>query len=173
MLAIESAEIAVKKSMSQRRWPLSRRSELLARLSNLVRPVLRGCKWRALKPSALVVDDDPDIPPLVDAALGRFAICSDSAKDGPSAMARLRSKTYDMVILDLSMPGPTGFDVLQALKKDQRLRPIPVIVLTGNHSDEALARSFGYGADDFIAKPFKANELGMRAYRLLYPLAPR
>jgi len=71
------------------------------------------------------------------------------------------------------MEGPDGFDGLLALKKDVERRKIPVIVLTGNGGDDALARSFGYGADDFIAKPFKANELGMRAYRLLYPLAPR
>jgi two-component system phosphate regulon response regulator PhoB len=120
-----------------------------------------------------VVDDDPDIPPLVELALGRYAISSDSVKDGASAIARLRVSSYDLLILDLSMGGPTGFDVLLSLKKEARLKTIPVIVLTGNDSDEALARSFGYGADDFVLKPFKANELGMRAYRLLYPLASR
>jgi len=143
---------------------------MLSRLANASNPVLDWCKWRARKPSALVVDDDPEIPPLVEVALGRYAICSDSVKDGAGALAQLRAQTYDLVILDLGLPGPTGFEVLRAMKKEAQLRSIPVIVLTGNDSDEALARSFGYGADDFVVKPFNANELGMRAYRLLYPL---
>lgn len=159
--------------MLQLHWPHSQKSEILSRLSNASKPVLGWCKWRARKPSALVVDDDPDIHPLVGLALGRYAISSDSVNDGARAMEQLRAHTYDLVVLDLGMPEPNGFDVLQALKKEGRLREIPVIVLTANDSDEALARSFGYGADDFVVKPFKANELGMRAYRLLYPLISR
>ena len=165
--------MAVKKSMSQPHWPHSKQSAIVTRLSSAASPLVGWCKWRSRKPSALVVDDDPDIPPLVELALGRYAISSDSVKDGASAIARLRVSSYDLLILDLSMGGPTGFDVLLSLKKEARLKTIPVIVLTGNDSDEALARSFGYGADDFVLKPFKANELGMRAYRLLYPLASR
>ena len=165
--------MAVKKNMPQPRSPHSQQSAILTRLSDAANPILGWCKWRARKPSALVVDDDPDIPPLVELALGRYAISSESINDGESAIARLRVTSYDLVILDLAMAGPTGFDVLLSLKKETRLREIPVIVLTGNNSDEALARSFGYGADDFVLKPFKANELGMRAYRLLYPLTAR
>jgi DNA-binding response OmpR family regulator len=165
--------MVVKKSMPQPSWPRSQQSAIVTRLSNAANPLVGWCKWRARKPSALVVDDDPDIPPLVELALGRYAISSDSVNDGASAIARLRVTSYDLVILDLAIGGPTGFDVLLSLKKATRLREIPVIVLTGNDSDEALARSFGYGADDFVLKPFKPNELGMRAYRLLYPLTSR
>lgn len=129
---------------------------------------MEWCKWRTEKPSALIVDDDPSIPPLVELALGRYDISSDSVNDGASAIERLHSRGYDLVILDLAMAGLTGFDVLLDLKKTEtRLRGIPVIVLTGNDSDEAVARSFGYGADDVVVKPFSTNELGMRAYRLL------
>jgi CheY-like chemotaxis protein len=163
----------LRKSMPQPISTHSQQSAILSRLSNASNPILGWCKWRARKPSALVVDDDPDVPPLVELALGRYAISSDSVNDGASAIARLRVGSYDLVILDLAMGVPTGFDVLLSLKKETKLREIPVIVLTGNDSDEALARSFGYGADDFVLKPFKANELGMRAYRLLYPLTAR
>jgi DNA-binding response OmpR family regulator len=153
--------------------PHSQQAEMLSRLSEAASPILGWCKWKVRKLSALVVDDDPDIPPLVELALGRYTISSDNTRDGASAMARLRSGIYDLVILDLGLAGLTGFEVLQALKKESKLREIPVIVLTGNDSEEALARSFGYGADDFVLKPFKSNELGMRAYRLLYPLTAR
>jgi len=156
--------------MLLRRWFPTRKSKTLSRLSTDLEPILGGCRWPARKPSALVVDDDDEIPPLVKVALGRYAISSDGVTDGASAMKLLQAHSYDLVILDLAMAGPTGFDVLLAVKKDARLRQIPVIVLTGNDSDEALARSFGYGADDFVLKPFRPNELGMRAYRLLHPL---
>jgi DNA-binding response OmpR family regulator len=119
------------------------------------------------------VDDDPEILPLVKAALSRYAISCDGVNDGASAMERLRTHSYDLVLLDLAIEGLAGFDVLLGLKKDVRFREIQVIVLTGNESDEALARSFGYGADDFVLKPFRPNELGMRAYRLLHPLTSR
>lgn len=130
-----------------------------------------GYTRRSLRPLALIVDDDPDIAPLVKVALGPYAISSQVVHDGAAALARLHADSFNLVILDLAMAGLNGFDVLRALKKETQLRKIPVIVLTANTNDESLARSFGYGADDFVAKPFKARELGMRAYRLLYPPA--
>lgn len=152
---------------------LSRRfqgSALRSRLREATSSVRRWRKWRPLQPLALVVDDDPNIAPLVKVALGPYAISSEDVQDGTTALARLRKHHYDLVILDLAMAGINGFDILLALKNEARLRRIPVIVLTANASDESLARSFGYGADDFVVKPFKPTELGMRAYRLLYPL---
>src|SRR6202140_605453 len=108
--------------MLQPHWPPSQKSKIQSRLSNAANPILGWCKWRARKPSALVVDDDPDIPPLVELALGRYAISSDSVNDGASAIARLRVGSYDLIILDLAMGVPTGFDVLLSLKKETKLR---------------------------------------------------
>jgi DNA-binding response OmpR family regulator len=105
----------------------------------------------------------------VEHALARYDIKVEVRGDGTSALLRLLEGGVDLVILDLGMADVDGFEVLQAMKRRQQLRGIPVIVLTGNDSAEALARSFGYGADDFIAKPFKPFELGMRAYRLTQP----
>src|SRR5579871_6206159 len=124
-------------------WRRPEKAKARARLAKSVNPILRGCKWRVRKPSALVVDDDADIPPVVELALARFAISCESVNDGAVAISRLRASTYDLVVLDLAMPGTTGFDVLRVMKKDSRLRRIPVIVLTANNGDEALARSFG------------------------------
>lgn len=122
---------------------------------------------------ALIIDDDPDIAPLVKIALAPYSIAGEDVQDAATALARLRAQHYDLVILDLAMDGLNGFDILLTLKKRTRFRSIPVIVLTGNGSDESLARSFGYGADDFVIKPFKPSDLGMRAYRLLDPLMAR
>jgi DNA-binding response OmpR family regulator len=135
---------------------------------------IRGCHlWRAAKPLALVIDDDPDIAPLVKVALAPYAISSENVGDGATALMRLRTHRYDLIILDLAMNGINGFDVLLALKNEVRLRGIPVIVLTASSGAESLARSFGYGADDFVIKPFETTELGMRAYRLVYPPCAR
>ncbi|HYL78667.1 MAG TPA: response regulator, partial [Bryobacteraceae bacterium] len=100
------------------------------------------------KRSALVVDDDPDISPLVELALARFGFEVSAVSDGALALVRLRSSVFDLVILDLGMAELDGFEVLQAMKREGRLREIPVIVLTADNSEHALARSFGYGADD-------------------------
>jgi CheY-like chemotaxis protein len=126
---------------------------------------------KPVKRSALVVDDDVEIPKLVELALLRFNFEVNAVSDGAAALARLRSQVHDLVILDLGMAEIDGFEVLQVMKGDRRLRRIPVIVLTADNSQQALARSFGYGADDFVAKPFELKELGMRAYRLVQPLS--
>ena len=145
-------------------------SAVLSRLGEVTTKLSSRRKWRPVQPTALVVDDDPDIAPLVMAALEPYGVLSEAVRDGATALARLRAHRFDLVILDLAMDGLNGFDVLQTLKTQPRLRAIPVIVLTADLRDESLARSFGYGADDFIVKPFKPTELGMRAYRLLFPL---
>ena len=121
--------------------------------------------------SALLVDDDPDISPLVELALAPYNLEIEGVGDGASALARLDARDYDLMILDLGMAELDGFAVLQAMKKETRWRRIPVIVLTANKSEEALARSFGCGADDFVVKPFQPNELGIRSHRLIRPLA--
>lgn len=120
-------------------------------------------------PSVLVVDDDTNIPPLVESALARYDFKIECVSDGESALLRLHSQVYDLVILDLGMTGLNGLEVLQTMKSKPRLRRVPVIVLTSDDSEGALARSFGYGAADLITKPFKLHDLGMRAYRLVHP----
>lgn len=143
---------------------------ILSRIAEATGRVLRRPKLQTLKPLALIVDDDPDVAPLVRFALGRYEISSEDVHEGAAALARLRERHYDLVILDLTMAGLNGFDVLRALKKEELLRAIPVIVLTSHSNDESLARSFGYGADDFVSKPFNPSDLAMRAYRLIYPM---
>jgi CheY-like chemotaxis protein len=73
------------------------------------------------------------------------------------------------VILDLAMTGVDGFDVLLAMRNESPLRAIPVIVITSDGQDQSLARSFGYGADGLVVKPFALEDPGMRASRLLPP----
>lgn len=116
---------------------------------------------------ALVVDDDPDVPELVGLALAQFNIATDVAATGADALARLKRERYDLIILDLRMDEIGGFDILQALRRRPHQARTPVLVLTSDDSCDALARSFGYGADDLVTKPFDIRKLGLRASRLL------
>src|ERR1035438_6092770 len=77
---------------------------------------LEPCKCSRPKASALVVDDDPDILPIVELALAPYDFETEGLTDGAAALAQLRSRMYDLVILDLGMAEPDGFEVLRAMK---------------------------------------------------------
>lgn len=121
----------------------------------------------AREPKVLVIDDDPAIAPLVSAALDPFHVCVDSVTSGAIAIICLHSRWYNLVVLDLMLGDVHGFEILRHLKADRRFKETKVLVLTADGRLEALARSFGHGADDFVQKPFAVKELGMRAFRLL------
>ena len=84
--------------------------------------------------------------------LGHEAICK---LDGPSALEELSEETIDIVLLDIVMPGMSGFEVLQTMKSSARLRDIPVIVISSLDDDMAsVARGIELGAEDFLPKDF-------------------
>jgi CheY-like chemotaxis protein len=118
-------------------------------------------------PSVLIADDDPNIAPLVSAALKPYHIYTEAVTGGAAALARLRQRTYHLVVLDLGMADVHGLEVLRTLREQSRLARVPVLILTANTSHQALAQSFGSGADEFLKKPFDINELGVRAFRLI------
>jgi DNA-binding response OmpR family regulator len=120
-------------------------------------------------PSVLIADDDPNVAPLVRAALRPYNMHTEVVMGGADALARLRERTFNLLVLDLEMAGLHGFQVLRALRETPRYERVPVLVLTANGSNEALARSFGSGADEFIKKPFDIREFGVRAFRLVRP----
>ena len=123
--------------------------------------------------AVLIVDDDPDVAPLVDRALRPYNICTEAVMRGVDAIARMRRSRYDLVVLDLAMGDVHGFDVLRMIRELPLNRDIPVLILTADGSHEAMARSFGIGADEFVKKPFDPRELGMRAFRLMRPFGQR
>jgi DNA-binding response OmpR family regulator len=120
-------------------------------------------------PTVLIADDDPNVAPLVMAALRPYHIHAEAVTGGADALSRLRDHTYNLVVLDLEMTGIHGFDVLRAIREIPRHERIPVLILTADGSHEALARSFGHGADEFVRKPFDISEFGLRAFRLIRP----
>ena len=110
----------------------------------------------------LLVEDDPKLQEILSASLEEDNIDLENVRDGHEAMQAMHRKKYDLVLLDLGLPGIDGFEVLRLLKKDVVSQSIPVIVLTAWHSTTDKLRGFEMGAVDYITKPFELIELRAR-----------
>lgn len=115
----------------------------------------------------LVVDDIEANRTLVTALLTRDGYRVDAVASGAAALERVRSDPPDLVLLDVMMPPPNGFDVCRALKADAGTRLIPVVLITALQQSEDRIQGFEAGADDFISKPFNAHELRARVRSLI------
>jgi DNA-binding response OmpR family regulator len=89
------------------------------------------------------------------------------ANDGSEALSKVEGLNPDLVILDLMMPGLTGFDVCERLRKDLRTAFIPILMLTASTDEESRSKGFMVGTDDFMNKPISIPELHGRVTRLL------
>jgi DNA-binding response OmpR family regulator len=107
----------------------------------------------------LVVDDDENILNLEKTILEQKGFDVTSAAGGAEALDLLAGATYDLVLLDVMMPGVDGFTVCRKIKEDPRLKDVPVIFLTAKGGGDALAEGFESGAVMYINKPFTANKL--------------
>jgi two-component system phosphate regulon response regulator PhoB len=115
----------------------------------------------------LVVDDESDIREVVTAMLQAVGLQVESATSGEDALLLLRHGRFDLVVLDWNLPGMTGIDLCRLLRKDETLAPTPVLFLTAHASSQDVVDAFASGADDYVAKPFRAPELGARVFGLL------
>jgi phosphoserine phosphatase RsbU/P len=111
--------------------------------------------------SILVVDDDPANRDLLERRLHREGYTVTSAENGLQALKLLRSGSFDLVLLDLIMPGLDGYQVLGKLKADPVLKHIPVVMISALDQENGIARCIEMGAEDYIAKPF--NPIFLRA----------
>jgi DNA-binding response OmpR family regulator len=107
----------------------------------------------------LVVDDDEDIRVLVAARLEAAGFRADTAADGPEALRAIRDDRPDLVILDVMMPGMTGFDVCREIREDPAVADLPVIMLTARDDGAAKLLGRARGADRYLSKPFDAPDL--------------
>jgi CheY-like chemotaxis protein/HPt (histidine-containing phosphotransfer) domain-containing protein len=110
----------------------------------------------------LLVEDDPGMPEVLAALLHEDKIALTSASTAHEATRILKSETFDLILLDLGLPGVNGFDLLRDLKNDPQTQSIPVIVLTAWNSTEDKLRGFALGAVDYLTKPFESAELRAR-----------
>jgi CheY-like chemotaxis protein len=107
----------------------------------------------------LVVDDEPDVLLLCRLNLQQRGHELLEAADGSTALEIARDRHPDVIVLDLMLPGISGYDVLEALQGDAKTTDIPVLVLTAKSLRADRERSHGLGASAFLTKPFLPNEL--------------
>ena len=110
----------------------------------------------------LVVDDDPWILRMVTATLEKRSYVVDTAREGKQALERAQANPPDVIISDVMMPVMDGWTFVQQLRQDPRLSQIPVIFLTALGKDEARLGELGLGPEDFLAKPFRFDDLDKR-----------
>jgi CheY-like chemotaxis protein len=112
--------------------------------------------------NVLLVEDDPKMHEVLSALLHEDNITLTNAADAQQALTMAREKQFDLMLLDLGLPGLNGFEVLRQLKEKPLDRPIPVIVLTAWNSTTDKLRGFELGAVDYLTKPFESAELRAR-----------
>src|SRR5947199_7949001 len=116
------------------------------------------------QPSSTVLlgEDDPQMPEVLGALLLDDKIQLTGACNAAQAFERLREKTFDLILLDLGLPGMNGFELLKQLKEAPETEATPVIVLTAWNSTGDKLRGFELGAVDYLTKPFESAELRAR-----------
>ena len=112
----------------------------------------------------LVIEDDPTVGQYVKRGLEEHRWAVDLATDGEAGERRARSEAYDLIVLDMRLPGKSGLDVLRALRATGFERP--VLVLTAQDAVDAKGATLRAGADDYVTKPFAFEELLARVEAL-------
>jgi DNA-binding response OmpR family regulator len=118
-------------------------------------------------PLVLCADDDEDILSLVALRLRRAGFDVATASDGGQAVEIARARQPALAVLDVMMPKLTGYEVLAELRGDQSLRGMKVILLSARVQEGDVARGMDAGADAYLAKPFKAQDLVAKVQELL------
>lgn len=118
----------------------------------------------------LVADDEPHIRRVLTTLLEAHGFRVDTAHDGLAALELLNSPTkYSVILLDLTMPGATGMQVLRELAKIEHRKGVPALVLTAKGQDADRELAFELGARDFITKPFSPKKLIARIETFFAP----
>jgi DNA-binding response OmpR family regulator len=116
-----------------------------------------------------IVDDDPDVRDLVEYKLVQNGHDVLSATNGQDALRLVPEIMPELVLLDVMMPGISGFDVLERLRADAGTRSLPIIMLTAKAQEADTDRGFTLGANDYVLKPFSPRELMSRVSAQLGP----
>jgi two-component system phosphate regulon response regulator OmpR len=123
-------------------------------------------------PHLLIVDDDRRIRSLLSRYLQGEGYRVTTAESAADARARLAGLDFDLLILDVMMPGESGFDLVKSLRQTSS---VPVLILTARDAAESRITGLELGADDYVVKPFEARELSLRIANILkraQPAAP-
>jgi two-component system phosphate regulon response regulator OmpR len=122
----------------------------------------------ALAPHILVVDDDTRLRGLLARYLGEQGFIVTTARHAADARAKLQHLSFDLMVLDVMMPGESGFDFTRALRSnDVSVSPLPILLLTAKGETGDRIEGLEAGADDYLLKPFEPRELLLRINAIL------
>jgi class 3 adenylate cyclase len=131
-------------------------NDVVARVENAAQAAFR----------VLVVDDDPDMAGYLAHLLSKQGLLADIASDGHAALSMIAAAPPDMVLLDVQMPGPDGFEICRRLKSSELTALLPVVLVTALEDQDSRLRGIEAGCDDFLSKPVRREELLARVNTL-------
>ncbi len=125
------------------------------------------------KEKILIVEDEEDILELIRYNLAKEGYQIDGVMSGEAALRQIKRNTYNLLVLDLMLPGVDGLDVCKMLKRDPSTAEIPVIILTAKGEEADIVVGLELGADDYITKPFSPRILIARIKAVLRRRQPQ
>lgn len=120
-----------------------------------------------MKHEILVVEDEMDIGRLLQMQLQQLGYAVDHVVSGEEALSLLNKKKYAMVILDWMLPGLSGIEIIQLIRKMDTMKDVGVLMLTAKSDPDSVVQGLAAGADDFMSKPFSAEILKARIGSLI------
>lgn len=115
----------------------------------------------------LVIEDEPDIRRNLEYNLGREGFKASSVGSLDEASEKLKSKKFDLILLDLMLPDGSGLDLCKKIKSNSETEATPIIILTAKDDEVDKVVGFELGADDYVTKPFSVRELILRVKAIL------
>ena len=121
----------------------------------------------AEKPRILLVEDEDNIAIAIEVLLGRAGYDLVRVSRGDQALPNIRAQQPDLVVLDVTLPGCSGYEVCQRLRSDPSLSHIPVLMMSARVSQAEQRKGLAMGADAFLTKPFAMDDLKGLVARLI------
>jgi DNA-binding response OmpR family regulator len=115
----------------------------------------------------LIADDEPNIVISLEFLMQREGYEVSVARDGAAALEAIRRERPALVLLDVMMPGMSGFEVCQAVRADESLAGVKIVMLTAKGRDVEIEKGLAMGADTYVTKPFSTAELVTRGAEML------
>lgn len=115
----------------------------------------------------LIADDEPNLLISLEFLMKREGFDVSVARDGVEALSAIREQRPELVLLDVMMPGKTGFEVCQEVRADDALRGVRILMLTAKGRDTDVAKGLALGADAYMTKPFSTRELVQKVRDML------
>jgi DNA-binding response OmpR family regulator len=119
------------------------------------------------QPRVLVVEDEPNIRELVSLHLGHEGYACEGIADGQAALARTEAERFDLMVIDVMIPGLDGLSLCRAVRHGRLNHDVPILMLTARREESDKVVGLESGADDYLTKPFGVRELVARARALL------